>query len=491
MYRDLMDDQHEPLVAPLPRDECGVCAVSGTPAAAELVGLGLYSLQHRGQETAGIASASGNGNGVEHHVFRGMGLVRDVITDNALATLPGDVAIGHVRYSTTGQPVPSNTQPLASSLRYGPVALAHNGNLSNAREIRSVLKDLGAIFQTTIDSEVILHLLTRSTAQEFEACLGHALNRVEGAYSLVVLHGDTLYAVRDPRGFRPLALGQLANGAWVVASESIAFDIMDAKMVRDIEPGETVRIRPGGEPESLSILEKKPHAQCIFELVYFSRPDTVIDGHGVHDVRERLGAQLWEEHPAEADVVIGVPDSSIVAALGYARAAGIPFETGLIRNHYIGRTFIEPHQEIRDLRARLKYNPVRSAIEGKRVVIVDDSIVRGTTCKRIVRMIRDCGAREIHFRISSPPWRNPCYYGIDTPKEEQLLAARHSIQEIGKIIGCDTIGFLSGEGLAKAIGRRDGWCMACFTGDYPTEKPRELSKESLEDSTRTTSGGSQ
>ncbi|MCB2155014.1 amidophosphoribosyltransferase [bacterium] len=465
-----------------PTEECGVCAVVGHPEAAKLTCLGLYSLQHRGQETAGIVSASRNGNGcIRHSIHRGLGLVREIFTEEDLAHLEGEVAIGHVRYSTTGQPIPANTQPLASSLRFGPVALAHNGNLTNARELREDLKQAGAIFQTTIDSEAILHQLTHVRHADIEECLADALPLVEGAYSLVMLHNDVLYAVRDPRGFRPLVLGQLPNGAHVVASETIAFDLLDAKLIRDVEPGEVIRIAPGEEPVSLPLLERKETAHCIFELVYFSRPDSVVDGRHVQEVRERLGAELWHEQPADVDVVMGVPDSSTAAAVGYARAGKIPYEMGLIRNHYIGRTFIEPHQIIRDFRAKLKYNPVRSIIQGKRVAVIDDSIVRGTTCCKIARMLYDAGAKEVHFRITAPPWRHACFYGIDTPDERKLMANNATVEQMRDQIGCDSLRFLTPDALTRAVRETEGWCMACFTGKYPTVRPENLTKETFEE----------
>jgi amidophosphoribosyltransferase len=465
-----------------PREECGVCAVVNHPEAAKLTYLGLQALQHRGQETAGIVSASWGERGrVEHRVHRGMGLVAEVFTRETLDGLAGRVAIGHVRYSTTGAPLPSNTQPLVSTLRHGPVALAHNGNLTNAHILRRALKAGGAIFQTTIDSEVILHLISRAVHDSFEECLVAALEQVQGAYSLVVLHGERLYAVRDPRGFRPLALGRLPGGAWTVASESVAFDLIEAELVRDVAPGEVIRLDPGEEPVSFHPLTPAEPARCIFELIYFSRPDSIVDGHIVHRVRERLGAELWREHPADADVVICVPDSSNAAAIGYARAGGLPYDLGLIRSHYIGRTFIEPHQRIRDFGAKIKYNPVKGIVSGRRVVVVDDSIVRGTTSRKIVTMLRRAGAVEVHMRVTAPPWRNPCQYGIDTPDPEELIANGRSVEEIQRMIGADSLGFLSPEGLRRAAGEERGWCMACFTGEYPIGRSRGLSKHVLED----------
>lgn len=464
-----------------PHEECGVCAISGHGETAKLTYLGLQALQHRGQETAGIVSAHPDARHRPHHrVHRGMGRVAEVFTRDTLESLRGRVAIGHVRYSTTGAPRPFNTQPLVSTLRHGPVALAHNGNLTNAAVLRHALKKGGAIFQTTVDSEVILHLISRTQHDSFEDCLISALEMIQGAYSLVVLHGKRLYAVRDPHGFRPLQLGRLPGGAWAVASESVAFDLFDAALMRDIEPGEIVKIEVGENPVSIHPFEKRTPARCIFELIYFSRPDSIIDGRSVQKVRERLGQELYQENPTEADVVICVPDSSTAAAVGYAQAAGIPFDMGLIRSHYIGRTFIEPDQRIRDFGARLKYNPVRSVIQGKRVIVVDDSIVRGTTSRKIVRMLRQAGAAEIHMRVTAPPWRHPCPYGIDTPDPKELIASDNTVEDIRKIIECDSLQFISQEGLRRAAQEESGWCMACFNGDYPVPLARGLTKDVLE-----------
>jgi amidophosphoribosyltransferase len=407
--------------------------------------------------------------------------VAEVFGADELNALRGRVAIGHVRYSTTGAPRPFNTQPLVSSLRHGPVALAHNGNLTNAHVLRRALKSGGAIFQTSVDSEVILHLISRVEHQDFESCMRSALEQIQGAYSLVILHGKTLYAVRDPQGFRPLVLGRLPGGAWVVASESVAFDLIGAALVRDIAPGEILRIEPGRDPVTIDPLPEAETAHCIFELIYFSRPDSVVDGHGVWDVRMRLGQELWREHPANADVVICVPDSSTAAAIGYARSAGLPFDMGLIRSHYIGRTFIEPSQRIRDFGAKIKYNPVRAVVEGKRVVVVDDSIVRGTTSRKIARMLRDAGAAEIHMRITAPPWRHSCPYGIDTPDPKELIASANTVEEVARHIEVDSLAHISTDGLRRASGLQDGWCMACFTGEYPVVPTRGLTKEVLED----------
>ncbi|MDX2176761.1 MAG: amidophosphoribosyltransferase [Candidatus Sumerlaeia bacterium] len=464
-----------------PREECGVCAVVGHDDAATLCYLGLYAQQHRGQETAGIVSARlGDHGGIQHRVHRGLGLVPDVFDQQTLADLGGRVCIGHVRYSTTGAPNPQNTQPIAASLRFGPVAVAHNGNLTNAHLLRASLKSQGAIFGTTIDTEVIVHLISHVMTATFEEAMHEALQSIEGAFSLVILHNDTMYAVRDAHGFRPLELGRLPNGGWMVASETVAFDLVDAKPVRSIAPGEILRIRPGAEPETLKPLPARERAQCIFEYVYFSRPDSVIDGVAVQAVRRRMGEELFREHPAEADAVICVPDSAMSPALGYAHAGSLPFVMGLVRNHYVGRTFIEPTQRIRDFGAKVKYNATRSAVAGKRLVVVDDSIVRGTTAQKIVRMLRDAGATEIHFRIASPPWRHSCLYGIDTPDPRTFAATGRDVEQIRAHLEVDSLGYLSPDGLKRAVGRQEGWCMACFTGRYPTSE-RRLTKEMLED----------
>jgi amidophosphoribosyltransferase len=474
-----MADGTQAKVAGRPREECGVFGVSGSAEASRLAYLGLFALQHRGQETAGIVSAWRDAGHPHHMVHRGLGLVADVFDGPTLESLRGDVAIGHVRYSTTGAPNPANTQPVVSSLRFGPVAISHNGNLTNAHLLRERLKQEGAIFQTSIDTEVILHLISRAPAADFEAALRHALVQIDGAFSLAILHGDTMYMVRDANGFRPLALGRLGSGGWVAASETSAFDMVRATWVRDFEPGEIVRFVPGAPPEALDPLPPRPHARCIFELVYFSRADSVVDGLDVQGVRLRLGARLWQEQPAEADVVICVPDSSMPAAIGYARAAGLPFDTGLMRNHYIGRTFIEPYKGLRDFSARIKYNPVRSVVEDQRVVVVDDSIVRGTTMRRIVGMLRAAGAREVHLRIASPPWRNPCLYGIDVPDPSEFVATGREVEDIRTHIGADSLGYLSPEGMKSAADPGKGWCLACFTGEYPTERVK-LEKDIFE-----------
>ena len=445
-------------------DECGVFGVFGHEEASKLTYLGLYALQHRGQESAGIVSSDGG----ELHLHRAMGEVEEIFTPTVLAKLPGNLAIGHTRYSTAGDKALLNAQPIMIDCNKGKVALGHNGNLTNAAEWRRKLEHRGSIFQTNSDTEVIVHLLARSQARNLTGALGDALNQVEGAYSLLVLTTDELIAVRDPRGFRPLNLGKLGD-SWLVASETCAFDLLNAQYVREIEPGEMVRISRSGI-ESIHFAPEKPRQQCIFEHVYFARPDSIIFGRSVNDSREALGRTLAKEHPANADIVVPVPDSGVPAAVGYALESGIPFRMGLIRNHYIGRTFIEPSQAIRNFGVKLKLNPIRSLIEGKRVVLVDDSIVRGTTSRKIVRMVRESGATEVHLRISCPPTISPCYYGVDTPTREELIASSSTPEEICKYIGADSLGYVSLAGLKQAVNdTRGDYCTSCYTGVYPTD----------------------
>jgi amidophosphoribosyltransferase len=445
-------------------DECGVFGIFGAEEAAKLTYLGLYALQHRGQESAGIAAT----DGVQFRVERGMGLVQDVFTPEVIRHLPGFAAIGHTRYSTAGDTSLNNAQPLASDCNKGKLALAHNGNLTNALELRRNLEHKGSIFQTTSDTEVIVHLVARSKVGNLAGAIADALGQVEGAYSLLILTRDEIFAIRDPRGFRPLALGRLRD-AWVVASETCAFDLIEAEYVRDVEPGEMLRISKGGM-ESIRFTPEKTHQHCIFEHVYFARPDSIVFGRGVNATREKLGRFLARECPTIADIVVPVPDSGVPAAIGYAAESGIPFRMGLIRNHYIGRTFIEPEQSIRDFGVRLKLNPVRRLLEGQRVVLVDDSIVRGTTSRKIVRMVREAGAAEVHVRISCPPTVSPCHYGIDTPTKIELIASRNSVEQIREFIGADSLGYLSLENLRAAVEDADGqFCTSCYTGVYPTE----------------------
>jgi len=447
---------------------CGIIGVAGVSDASRVTYLGLYSLQHRGQESAGMVTVDGAGVARSH---RGMGLVSDVFSETVLAGLPGDVAIGHTRYSTAGSSVLANAQPILAGYHEGPLALAHNGNLTNAEALRSDLVAKGSIFQTSSDSEVLIHLIARSEAREPEDQLLDALERVEGAYSLVVTIGRTLYAIVDPRGFRPLWLGKLGSG-YVVASETCALDLIGATAVREVEPGEFLRIQ-GSPPEidRLPSLPPKPHQRCIFELVYFSRPDSTIFGRSVDRVRRALGRELAKEHPASgADCVFSVPDSSNAMALGFAEQSGLKLEHALIRNHYVGRTFIEPSQAIRDFGVKLKLNPVRHLLEGKRVILVDDSLVRGTTSRKIVRMVRNAGAREVHLRISCPPTVSPCFYGVDTPRQSELIASSHSVEEIREYVEADSLSYLSLESLRRAVADDNHqYCYACYTGNYPTE----------------------
>jgi amidophosphoribosyltransferase len=451
-------------------DECGVFGVFGHAEAANLAYLGLYALQHRGQESAGIVSSDGN----ELHLHRAMGEVEEIFQPGVLAKLPGNLAIGHTRYSTAGDKALLNAQPIMIDCNKGKVALGHNGNLTNAAEWRRKLEHRGSIFQTNSDTEVIVHLIARSQARNLSGAIGDALNQVEGAYSLLVLTQDELYAVRDPRGFRPLVLGRLAATAtegetWLVASETCAFDLLNAQYVREVEPGEMVRISKSGI-ESIRFAPEKPRQQCIFEHVYFARPDSIIFGRSVNESREELGRLLAREHPADADIVVPVPDSGVPAAVGYALESKIPFRMGLIRNHYIGRTFIEPSQAIRNFGVKLKLNPVRGLIEGKRIVLVDDSIVRGTTSRKIVRMVREAGAKEVHVRISCPPTISPCYYGVDTPTREELIASSNSPEEIREFLGADSLGYISLPGLRKAVNDTESkFCTSCYTGVYPTD----------------------
>ncbi|HUJ29785.1 MAG TPA: amidophosphoribosyltransferase [Candidatus Acidoferrum sp.] len=446
------------------RDECGVFGIFGHPEAAKLAYLGIYALQHRGQESAGIASS----DGVDVHAHKALGLVQEIFTPEVIARLQGGAAISHTRYSTAGDTSLTNAQPVVIDCNRGKLALGHNGNLTNALEVRRRLEHRGSIFQTTSDTEVIVHLVARSAARNLPGALADALSQVEGAYSLVLLTRDELYAIRDPRGFRPLNLGRL-DGAWVVASETCAFDLIDAEYVREIEPGEMVRISNSGI-ESIRFAPEKPHQYCIFEHVYFSRPDSVVFGRPVNQSRERLGRLLAREHPVEADIVAPVPDSGVPAAVGYAAESGIPFRMALIRNHYVGRTFIEPEQAIRDFGVKLKLNPVRRMLEGQRIVLVDDSIVRGTTSRKIVRMVREAGATEVHVRISCPPTISPCYYGVDTPRRDELIASRQSVEEIRQFLGADSLGYLSLESMRAAVEDTGGkFCTSCYTGNYPTE----------------------
>ncbi|MCB0343140.1 MAG: amidophosphoribosyltransferase [Bdellovibrionales bacterium] len=452
------------------REECAVMGVWGDPEASRMVYLGLYAQQHRGQESAGIVSLS-EGKHIHH---KGLGHVGEVFQEDDLERLSGFAAIGHNRYSTTGVNQLTNAQPLTAQLFNGPVAIAHNGNIVNAHFVREQLKAEGAIFQGTNDTEVLLHLVARNPSNDLIACLKHAAQRLEGAYSTVVLNKDRMVAMRDPRGFRPLVLGirKLDGGSesYVIASETCAFDLIGARYVREIEPGEVFWVDQDGEhSERFADLPEKT-ACCVFEHVYFSRPDSVVFGTSVYENRKNMGRILAKEHPIEADIVMPVPDSGVPAALGYSEESGIPFELGIIRNHYIGRTFIQPSQSIRSFGVKIKHNPQRRVLEGKRVVVVDDSLVRGTTSQKLIGLIRQAGAKEVHFRIASPPTTGACYYGVDTPKRSKLIAATHSTDEIRQFVNADTLSYLSREGLMQAVGgERTGYCAACFDGNYPTD----------------------
>ncbi len=442
-------------------DECGLFGVWNHAEAANVVYLGLYALQHRGQESAGIASTDGHA----FHLEKAMGWVADVFSRDRLKRLPGHRAIGHVRYSTAGSSNLRNAQPISANTAHGPVAIAHNGNLVNAEELRAELEKDGAVFQSNSDTEVILHLLAREPGATLIEQLARALTRVKGAYTLLLLTPDSMIGVRDPSGFRPLSLGQL-NDSWILASETCALDLMEAKVVRDVEPGEILVVDAKGLT-SFKPFKPADRLQCVFEYVYFARPDSVLWGRNVHTVRKALGHQLAREHPVQADLVIPVPDSGVGAALGFSEESGLPYDSGLVRNHYVGRTFIEPQQGIRHFGVKVKLNPNREVLEGKRVVVVDDSIVRGTTSRKIVKMIRSAGAREVHMRISSPPIQWPCYYGIDTPTRKELIGASHNVDEIQRYLSADTLGYLSLEGMLKATGSDpNDFCHACFTGQY-------------------------
>jgi len=444
-------------------DECGVFGVYGHPEASNLTYLGLHALQHRGQEGAGICSSDGK----QVYIEKSMGLVADIFSEKRLKRLPGNIAIGHNRYSTAGTSSLKNVQPLMVNYSLGSLAIAHNGNLVNAFELKNELESQGAIFQSTADSEVIVHLIASSRAGGLHERIIDIMKSLSGAYSLLLMSEDELIAVRDPFGFRPLSIGTY-DGAYVIASETCAFDLIGAKYVRDVEPGEMVIINKNGL-QHIRTLPSQRHAFCIFEFIYFARPDSNIFGNrNVNKKRKEFGRQLAREYPVNADLVIAVPDSGIPAALGFAEESGIPFDQGLIRNHYVGRTFIEPRQSIRHFGVKIKLNPIRQILEGKRVVVVDDSIVRGTTSKKIVKMIREGGgAKEVHMRISSPPTIGPCFYGIDTPTRKELIASTHTVDEIRKYITADTLSYLSLDGLLKVVPNPEKYCTACFNDHYP------------------------
>jgi amidophosphoribosyltransferase len=449
-------------------EECGVFGIYGHPDAAALTALGLHALQHRGQEAAGIVAYDGG----QFNAHRGPGLVSDNFSSkDVIDRLPGSVAIGHVRYATTGEVAQRNIQPLFADFEFGGLAICHNGNLTNSYQLRRQLVRRGSLFQSTSDTEVIVHLIATSLKETVVERLTDALRQVEGAYSLVALSQDSVIGLRDPLGVRPLVLGKLAD-AWIIASETCALDIIGADFVRDVEPGEIVIIGAGGV-KSVMPFADLPRRLCVFEYIYFARPDSVVEGHSVYEARKRIGRELAREAPVDADIVVPVPDSGVPAALGYAAESGLPFELGIIRNHYVGRTFIEPTEQIRHLGVRLKHNANRADLAGKRIVLVDDSIVRGTTSTKIVEMIRNAGAREVHMRVSSPPTRFPCFYGIATPSRDQLLAARFDLEQMAQFIGVDSLAFISIDGLYRAMGETGRnklaprFCDACFSGDYP------------------------
>ncbi|MEX1130050.1 MAG: amidophosphoribosyltransferase [Vicinamibacterales bacterium] len=450
------------------KDECGVFGIFGHPEAANLTYLGLYALQHRGQESAGIAT----GDGHKMRVSRAMGQVAEAFTPEILEGLPGHLAIGHTRYSTAGESKLQNAQPMLIDCAHGQIAIAHNGNLVNARELRDDLVREGSIFQTSSDTEVVLHLYAKSKAPSVEEALIESVKQVSGAFSLVLATKNRIIAARDPHGFRPLALGRLGD-AWIVCSETCALDLIGATYVRDVEPGEVLVISEGGirswHPFPIASL-----AHCVFEHVYFARPDSYVFGRSVNEVRTALGQHLALETPVDADVVVPIPDSGVCAAIGYAERAKLPLQMGLIRNHYIGRTFIQPQQSIRHFNVRVKLNPVRSILEGKRVILIDDSIVRGTTSRKIVKMVRAAGAREVHLRISCPPTISPCFYGVDTPSRSELIGATHTVEEVRKYVEADSLAYLSLNGLKAAVGGdQSSYCTSCYTGVYPVAFPRD------------------
>jgi amidophosphoribosyltransferase len=450
------------------KEECGIFGVYGHPEAANLTYLGLYALQHRGQESAGIVSSDEKGL----YAHKEMGLVSEIFNQDVLKRLPGRSAIGHVRYSTAGGSHLKNAQPFVFDYSRGGIAIAHNGNLTNAQVLRDQLEREGAIFQSTMDTEVIIHLFAHATIGSTVERLIAALREINGAYSLLFLSEKELIAARDPYGFRPLVLGRIKQG-YVVGSETCAFDLIGAEFIREIEPGEVLMINEGGI-EAFHPFPQVNHRFCIFEFIYFARPDSYIFGHNVYQVRRELGVQLAKEHPVEADVVIPTPDSGIPAAIGFSHESGIPLELGIIRNHYVGRTFIEPRESIRHFGVKIKLNAVKEAITNKRVVVLDDSIVRGTTARKNMRMIKNSGATEIHVRISCPPITASCFYGIDTPTREELIASSHSVEEVRKFIRVNSLGYLSLEGLKRCVAPdEDDFCYGCFTGEYPFEPPHE------------------
>ena len=459
------------------KDECGIVGVFGHPEASTIAYLGLYALQHRGQDSAGIVTIDDEGKSYD---IKRMGEVSEIFSEKKLSYLTGTKAIGHVRYSTTGSSNLENAQPLKVDYINGALSIAHNGNLVNAYELKNILEQHGSIFTSTCDSEILIHMLAFYNKIDFVEAVKKSLEQMKGAFSVVILNKDYLIAARDPNGFRPLAIGQFADGQFMVASETCAFDLVGAKYYGEVEAGEVVIFSKSGIHRE-KFAEKGRSAKCIFEYIYFARPDSYIFGESVFKIRREMGRQLGREAPVEADLVIAVPDSGVCAAIGYAEATGIKYDTGFIRNHYIGRTFIEPTQNIRDFGVKIKLNPIKDMLEGKRVVIVDDSVVRGTTSRKIIKMVRNCGAKEIHYRISSPPIVAPCFYGMDFPTRAELIAYDHSMEEIKKYLRVESVQYLSPEGLIKASGgKKENYCMACFDNDYPVDLKDQQTKFKFE-----------
>lgn len=458
------------------KEECGVFGIYSKDAleTPSITYYGLYALQHRGQESAGIAVS--NGEEIECH--KGMGLVSDVFSHKTLETMNGSIAIGHVRYSTTGDSSVNNAQPLIVKYKLGKIAIAHNGNLVNADIIKELLEDCGCIFQTSIDSEVILNLIARGARRGMERAVVDSIQAIKGSYAIVLMTEDKLIGVRDPNGIRPLCIGKI-NESYILCSESCALDAVGAEFIRDVKPGEIVIIDENGL-KSISFIEKIKHETCAFEYIYFARPDSIIDGINVYSSRLEAGKQLYNESPVDADIVIGVPDSGLQAAMGYSRASGIPYETGFIKNKYVGRTFIAPSQEVRERAVAVKLNPLKVNVEGKKVILIDDSIVRGTTSRRLVESLRKAGAIEVHFRAASPVVKYPCYFGIDTPYRKELIGAQYDIENIRKEIGADSLAYLSIEGLISSLGGKNKFCLGCFNGIYPVAAPIEVDKNHLD-----------
>ncbi len=459
-----------------PKHYCGVFGVFGHPNAAELTYYGLYALQHRGQESAGIVTC----DGAQFRAHKGMGLVSQVFSGDILQGLPGHMAIGHTRYSTTGSSLLGNAQPLTVNCARGQIAIAHNGNLTNAARLRDELEARGSIFQTTVDSEIILHLMAQPGSNGSSNTLLNAIRKIEGAYSLVIMTDNELIGVRDPHGFRPLCIGRL-DDAWVLSSETCALDLIHAKFVRDVEPGEIVFINKDGLSSVQAFPEHERRAFCIFEYIYFARPDSTIANRNVYRVRVELGKQLAREYPVDADIVVPVPDSGNCAALGYSLQSGIPFEMAFVRNHYVGRSFLQPSQLIRDFNVRVKLNLIEELVKGERVIVVDDSIVRGTTCKTRVNNLKEAGAKEVHVMVSCPPHMHPCVYGIDFPDRKKLMAANYSLEEIRKYLNADSLHYLSQDGMVKATGLpKNSFCMACYDGNYPVPYDPAVDKHIIE-----------